>query len=166
MIRNTWHTKHTTIDDRRLQKEVRNLIIKYVLYQRNHKYSEYLAFECHSISMAIAQIIPELRCVHGLQVGIKSITEVGVVKAKLAPVYYYHSWLETPDESIIDAYPIGFMSLDPALIITKGPQRPAGGGMYIKDEQTIRDRIGAKMFRKSNFLVELMKECGYVYTEK
>ena len=116
--------------------------------------------------MAIAQIIPELQCVHGFQIGINSTADVEISKVKLVPVYYYHSWLETPDEAIIDAYPIGFISRDPALVITKGPQRPAGGGMYIKDEQTVRDRIGAKMFRKSNFLARLMQESGYVYTEK
>lgn len=78
--------------------------------------------------------------------------------------YTYHSWLETPDKSIIDAYPVGFMSCNPILVITKGPQSSCGGELYIEDEETIRKFINRRTYRKSLILADLIRKSGYRYS--
>jgi hypothetical protein len=115
--------------------------------------------------MAISQVIPKLKCIHGFLVGLRRKDKVND-DIKFMTEYTYHSWLKTPDGSIIDPYPVGFISCNPVLVITTGPQSSCGGELYIEHEDTIKKFINRKMYRKSLILADLIRKSGYIYTSQ
>ena len=80
---------------------------------------------CHSICRALAIIIPQLKVVDGLFLGLSQKKSSKAVRAN-------HSWLLTPDRAIIDPYPVGIISMSPLLVPTKGKYSSFYSGFFFK----------------------------------
>ncbi len=121
-----------------------------------HEHSRRLQFNCHPIHRAISHIIPDLKVRDGYYFGMAFIEEDGVTKIKRQETR--HSWLVTPDSAIIDAYPVGILSVNPVLVVTKGPFAPSGGNLYFPDQAVTREYCATReVFRKTQILVQLAK---------
>lgn len=123
-------------------------------------FAKNLDFNCHPIHRAIAQIIPELRCVDGYYFGLAKIKdEKG---ESTVTQHCSHSWLVTPDEAIIDAYPCGYMSVNPVLVVAKGSHAPHGGNLYIPNGETTDEACANRtVFRKTQVLVRFAEGWKY-----
>lgn len=157
MIHNSQHILNTTKLDRQLFGEVLDLTLKGWVQAENFEHVDRLNFECHSISLAISRIIPQLTCIHGLLIGMVK-SECPDTKEQIlrfAPTI--HSWLLTPDGSVIDAYPVGFMSCNPVLVITRGQPSYSGGMFYKPDKNVGPKYITREIYRKSVVLEKLFR---------
>jgi len=120
---------NTTELDRKLQKKVRFLGFHIDDYIVDLPFAKHLGFECHSIARAISMAIPELKVVDGVYLGLEWLSGDGdelTIRVRECS----HSWLETPDKAIIDAYPPGFITFDAVLVVAKGMHELFGKGLY------------------------------------
>ncbi len=116
-----------TTRDHELHQSVCELTHRASVYMSAHSEKEYI-MNCHSITRAIASRMPDLRVVSGRHVSIKYETAKQVFVT-----YTIHSWLATPDDAVIDAYPPTILSIAPIIVPTKGKYAEANAGMYIAD---------------------------------
>ena len=100
---------------------------------------------CHEMSRAINILFPNLKLVsgyyHGLQ---KNEGKFGILLTE-------HSWLETPDGSILDPYPVQAVSGSQVLLIaTKGMYESCGAVMYQyhEDGKKFHDRLSEKRAKR------------------
>src|SRR3989338_7413313 len=78
------------------------------------------SFECHSICRAVASKVTKLKVVDGKYVGVRQRRNRKKKTCRLYLRYATHSWLVTPSGSIIDPYPVGFLTPNPVLMVGKG----------------------------------------------
>jgi hypothetical protein len=100
---------------------------------------------CHSMSRAIALVIPELQLVDGYYMG-----------------SMIHSWLLTPDQAIIDALPVGIITTGSLLIPAAGRYMFPSMGIYNtngKIASSLRDRIETEeTLATAEYLAAIMRE--------
>lgn len=88
-----------------------------------------IAPTCHEVSRAMNIIFSDLKLVSGYYHGLEK-TENG-----FRIILTEHSWLETPDGSILDPYPVQAISGSQVLLIaTKGMYASCGSIMYQQDK--------------------------------
>ena len=88
-----------------------------------------IAPTCHEMPRAMSIIFPELKLVDGFYHGLEKVGDG--FKLFLTE----HSWLETPDGSIIDPYPVQAISGSQVILIaTKGIYACCGAVMYQPNE--------------------------------
>lgn len=118
-------------------------------------FCKHLIYECHTICRAIAMVIPELRVVDGNYLGFtRTKTDKGY---DLDLCTADHSWLTTPDDAIIDPYPVGFLAVNPVLVVTKGHYAPFGGQLYIPDNKITAKISTRSLWRKSHVLYRFIQ---------
>ncbi len=116
--------------------------------------------ECHSISRLISLIFKKLNLVDGYLIGLDLVP--GENKVKL--VHTNHSWLCTPDNAIIDPYPMGIISKTSALLLpTSGTiYCPHGGNLY-HERNDVRNHFDVpKCWRNARSSLRSLKK----YTKK
>lgn len=111
--------------DHELHCAVCEITINVRNYLNAHPTENYIV-NCHSITRALANFIPELQVASGRHVSIK-----GERDEQIFVTYTIHSWLVTPDEAIIEPYPPTFLAIAPILIPTKGEYSEANSGTYL-----------------------------------
>jgi hypothetical protein len=124
------------------------------LYMRDNPIGKNLSFECHSISGAIAVILPELTLTHGRYLGLERDPHN---TEQLALVSSYHSWLKTPDGAYIDAYAVGVYAYTPILIPTHGPLVSYGAGFYQEDASIVHQIDMDSVQNKIDTLVAIIR---------
>lgn len=147
-------SQSVTLADRKLHGQVCNLLLDYIEFvQTTNKTSR---GNCHSITRALSSHIKELRTVDGWYVGL----EMGGEKPSLK--YTPHSWLVTPDEAIIEPYPVGMLIPNPALIPTRSEYAHSGAGYYLSNPLiTVRMNIecsSLRVTRETAVITQLMKQ--------
>lgn len=125
-------------EDKRLLAKVMDILFKVEEYVKKIAESSLPTFECHATCRAIALHIRELKVADGHYVGVSRKRRKDKVDARLR--YCDHSWLVTPSGSIIDPYPVGFLALNPILVVTRGIYKNFGGGLYWPDKR-VTERI-------------------------
>ena len=130
-------------------------VVEYVrrLYDVNNDRPDGQEFlmECHSVSRALVQCVPQLRCVDGILRGVGKENEEWKLQGCL------HSWLVTPDGSIIDAYPVGFIYFYPVLIPVGHRYSPFGYELYEEDKSLTKQISNRQTYRRSLLLAKVMK---------
>lgn len=112
-----------------------------------------IRYECHSICQAVKWAVPELTLTHGRYLGIDLF--------KKEENYEYdirncrHSWLKTPDDTIIDPYPVGFLTVNP-VIIGKSDFGCFGRAFYFEQPDVIREIKYREIWKKARRMYELM----------
>lgn len=153
-------TKNTSKNDRRLLSQVMSCSNYMWRKFLESPHREHLAFNCHSIHRALAFKIPELRLVDGNYLGavVRETDPKFTVKLQVCS----HSWLVTPDDAIIDAYPVGYISANPVLVVTKGKFAPYGGNFYLPDP-TVTSECCAnrKVYRRTQQLIQFAQGWKY-----
>ncbi len=148
--------EHTTKEDKRLLGELGSLIWNFREYVDTLSFKDYLVYECHSICRAISMAMPKLRLVDGNYTGMEHISTVDGLNFKLC--YAAHSWLVTPDDAIIDPYPVGYLAINPVLVVNKGKYVVFGGNLYIPNPNVTAKISTRETMRKSQTLYRLIKE--------
>lgn len=98
-------------------------------------------FNCHSVVRFISLIYKELTVIDGMLIG----ADIDLKKSKASLKYTLHSWLETPDGNIIDAYPMGVIATTTALLIpTSGTKYCCHGGNLYQKEYDISNDFDSK----------------------
>lgn len=133
--------------DKKLFVKVMDIFLVTQNYVQNNLQGtkESLIFECHSTCRAIAEHVVELKVSDGHYIGITKNQSKEKVKVQLK--FCSHSWLVTPSGSIIDPYPVGFLSVNPVLIVTRGKYKSFGGNFYWEDEK-VTEVIDTKELRE------------------
>mgnify|MGYP003500663595 CR=1 FL=1 len=148
--------KATSRGDRFMQKEVRRIAFAVTAYSSKHQMASELVFTCHSVALAFSLMFPNLKLANGVLIGIKWVKRAGKVRSQLT--YCEHSWLVTSSGAIIDAYPVGLMTIDPILVVSKGNHKYYGGTSYYQDE-TIKFCISRAEIRKKAYaLLRVMRK--------
>jgi hypothetical protein len=158
MLFNSLHLKHTTELDRELCDKSAELMLNARENARKYGRKYNFDFNCHSVTLALASMVPELICKHGYMLGIKKDDPRNGESNLTLLAVTNHSWLQTPHGSIIDAYPVGVMACTPVLVITKGYQGYCGGELYVECQETIVSCITREIYRRSRFLTQLMQK--------
>jgi hypothetical protein len=117
--------------------------------------------ECHSVCRALALIVPELKVVDGWHFGLeKHDGTSGRFRPgeKLRHTACPHSWLETPDETIIDPHPIGYLSAGPVIVVTRGVYASFAANFYSADNIVTESKVKTGTIRRSRLLANLMRE--------
>ena len=158
MIRNSALEKSVTEKDKHLWGRAMMIILETAQYLHDHYPRKHdVTYECHSICRALAMFIPELTVVDGHFVGLKSRQIAEGCEFEIRNCG--HSWLLTPDEAIIDPYPVGFITTNPILIGPKSDYLFYGLEYYVADSQVTRSVVNKKVTRSSHVLFRFMKEC-------
>lgn len=131
------------------------LVNKFRDHVDNLAFKDRLIYECHSICRAIAKAMPSLRLVDGNYMGLQKIPNEGSFGFELR--YAAHSWLETPDEAIIDPYPVGILAANPVLVVNKGQYAPFGGQLYVADPRVTAEISTRKTWRKAETFYRLLQ---------
>jgi hypothetical protein len=97
---NTSITNATTERDRELQQRVSLMLLEVWGYASRFPFRSHLSFECHSIARAISMYIPELKLINGVYLGLEW-KKPESDKQVFSLTTCQHSWLLTPDGSII-----------------------------------------------------------------
>jgi hypothetical protein len=134
----------TTKKDRELQIKASHLVHKTRVYaSKTTDEVKNMDFECHSIATVLAMVVPELKVVHGVYVGIKILKD-----KSYQLITCDHSWLVTPDGAILDPYPVGYSVLiEVVLVPTQGEYIHYGAVNYVP-QKGIRFRITRKEINK------------------
>ena len=115
-----------------------------------------LDIDCHTIARLISRIFPELTLVDGYIIGldIKSSNDT------IPTVNTDHSWLQTPDQAIIDPYPMGLISTTGALLIpTSGTKFVAHGSNLYQEDKSVRSRFNAEeKWREARSCMRLLRK--------
>ncbi len=106
---------------------------------------------CHSISRAISQNVKHVQCVDGYMLGLQP-NESG----QLLLVRALHSWLVTNDNTIIDPYPVGYVTPCPVLA-GKGKYAAFGCVMYQSNKDVTKKILTPKMLRETWYLSRVIK---------
>lgn len=154
--------KATTKRDRVLHKKVRLLALEARDYLAKNYSKSKLSFECHSIARAISIIIPELKMVNGVYLGLEWSKKKTGPKCRIRTCR--HSWLVTPDGAILDPYPVGFITIDVPLVVTKGLYKMFGGAFYQKNEGVTSEISWKEVEEKSLILVKMIREAEKKHT--
>ena len=154
MLYNSSILDNTSDQDMKLLCEVMSLATKVRDYAKGLSYAKHLTFECHSICRAISMALPKLKCIDGSYAGLERIPAAGVV---FELQYTDHSWLLTPDGAIIDPYPVGYISVNPVIVVTKGQYSPFGGKLYVEDSRITTKVSARKLWRKSQVLYKMIQ---------
>jgi hypothetical protein len=148
---------HTTPQDHKLWGEVMTLILQTTEHIQKLPQSHWPTLNCHSICRALAICIPEVKVVDGLYLGLEcqrnGIPQQVAVEIRNCS----HSWLVTPDEAIIDPYPVGIIITNPILIGPKGPRTVFGHQLYFPDSEVTRRVMNPKIHRTSLIISGYMK---------
>lgn len=145
----------TTVSDRRLHREARVLAFATVDYVQKNPLKKPMVFECHVIARAIALALPRLKLVNGFYLGFKKRKRAG--RAFYQFVKCEHSWLVTPTGTIIDPYPVGYLTIDVIMVATRGPLKVYGGNQYLQDEKAKFAISRKEIRRKSLILLGIIK---------
>jgi hypothetical protein len=148
-------TDNTTKEDVRLFCQVMSLSQAVRDGADKHPHAQFLDFNCHPISRAIAKMIPRLKLVDGNFLGLITVEQEG--EKRFGIQHATHSWLVTPDDAIIDAYPVGFMSVNPILVVTKGRYAPHGGNFYVPDPSVTSEISNKEVWKKTQIILNLAK---------
>lgn len=112
---------------------------------------------CHSIARTLAETVHELKVVDGYYAGITTDDDSSHVMT-----HTEHSWLITPDNAIIECFPVGLMSPNPLLIPTKGKYAHAGSGYYLTSqklaEEICRKIVNRTMFRQVRVIRKIIMQ--------
>ncbi len=89
---------------------------------------------CHTICRAVGRCVPELKVLDGWYLGVEPPIQFDGRQVLIGNIRRCaHSWLLTPDGTIIDPYPVGFVITNPILIPAKGDYRFFGYDLYVPD---------------------------------
>ncbi len=113
----------------------------------------HLRYECHSICLALKQILPELNLTHGCYLGVDITQTTGNFKCAIRNCR--HSWLVTPDNAIIDPYPVGFLSPNP-IIIGTSEFDCFGRTFYLEQPSVVSEINYKKVWRQAKAMSQLM----------
>lgn len=70
-----------------------------------------------------------------------------------------HSWLVTPDGTIIDPYPVAALSMNPVMYVTKGTYARITNWLFVPDEK-IRKKFYTKKLKTARILKNMYHEAG------
>ena len=157
MFLNTALLAKVTRADKRLFVEVTDMCLEtktYVLSLAKSARKKLPLFECHTICRAIAGHIPNLKVVDGYYVGVSQT--IGKNKATVYLRHCAHSWLVTPSGSIIDPYPVGFLSANAVLVVNRGRYKNFGGNLYWPIQKVAKKVSAKKLTRKVKLLSEII----------
>ena len=148
--------KGVTDKDKDFWVQCMDIILRVVKYMEKRPREYNPIVECHSICRGLAHNIPELTVVDGHYLGLEST-------AKDDPKSFLirhcdHSWLLTPDQAIIDPYPVGFISTNPVLIGPHGTYSVFSRHSYVPDPTVTRQVITRKVWRKTKIFCRLIDE--------
>lgn len=153
MILNSEVVKNVTNNDKRLLVRVMNFTTGLRQFIEQLPHAENLVFECHSICRGLAQAIPEVKYIDGDYIGLNKLPGD---KLRFDLCGASHTWLCTPDDAIIDPYPLGYMAINPVLIPTKGYYANFAGTAYIPNPEVTAQISNPKMRRKSQVFYEII----------
>jgi len=156
MIFNTALQKTFRKRDRRYWCRVLELLMIYADYMDAHKDLEDPGPNCHAICRGLAKLIPHTRVIDGNFIGLKHVMRKGKMHIKLR--FAAHTWLMLPSGSIIDPYPVGFMSTNPVLVVTRGIYKPFGQGAYMPDKSTTKAHVTKEVLGKARELTRLIRK--------
>ncbi|MEN9647267.1 MAG: hypothetical protein RLY57_71 [Candidatus Parcubacteria bacterium] len=155
MLFSTGITDHVSKRDLDLYCHTLGVVTKARAALEKHPHHKKLSFECHSICRALAKVIPELTLVDGHYLGLRIVNEEGEKRVQVGTAT--HSWFCTPDDSIIDPYPVGYLTPSPVLVVNRGPYKPFGGDHYIPLASVTREISNRELFRKTQILYSIIR---------
>ncbi len=98
--------------------DVIKLVHQFMGYAENLPEKVGITYNCHSVCRAIVATIPGLKLVDGRVVGMDlKTTKDSKTIGKCTFHGCDHSWLVTRKGSIIDPYPVGFITANPIIVV-------------------------------------------------
>jgi hypothetical protein len=148
--------KAVTEKDKKLWAQVIAILIRTQDFISQLPKKHDMVVECHTICRGLSMHIPELKLVDGHYLGYESVKENSEDRYSL--VSQRHSWLVTPDQAIIDPYPVGFCSTNPILVPSKGDYSNFGKTMYFPYPQVTGKISNRSLWRRSRVLLAFMQK--------
>jgi hypothetical protein len=145
-----------TAKDLEIQKRLCEISIMTLKYFSSAPDILKYTFNCHSISIALGSIEPEVKVIHGNVFGLvwtEKEPKVRQAQIKLCR----HSWLLTPDGAILDAYPVGFLALDIVLVPTTGTYAPYLSALYQEDTSVLSEIDMVEVQQNADILVGFIR---------
>lgn len=147
----------TTKKDQELLLEVCRLISISYDYAQTLPRGKVPTYRCHTICRALAIHVPELKVCDGIYVGAELTKEKRPTDLQARQAR--HSWLVTPDDAIIDPYPVGVIACgSPLLMPARGRYAPFGKGLYITDEAVASLVMTSKRKQETKILTGLLEK--------
>lgn len=135
---------------------VTELLMIYADFMAAHKDLNDPKPNCHAICRALAKHVRGIKVVDGNFIGLKQQKKKGQTYFKLR--FAAHSWLVTPSGTIIDPYPVGFMSVNPVMVVTRGEYKPFGHGAYMPDKSTTRTHVTQEVLATAREMTRLIRQ--------
>lgn len=114
------------------------------------------SLNCHIICRALEPFIKGVEFVDGYYVGINIKKKTDEEKTSLC--HCNHSWLKTSDDAIIDIYPVGFITMCPILVATKGYMASFGASIYLEDPSLAKEIMNRNLWRNTEVIKKHLKE--------
>jgi len=111
---------------------------------------------CHILCRILVPIINQLEIIDGYYIGINLAKRNEEGNTTIS--HCNHSWLQTNDGSIIDVYPVGFITMTPILVASKGVMSSFGKSMYVEDPGMLKPFINRDMYRNVEVGRKRLKE--------
>lgn len=109
--------------------------------------------ECHTISIAISMLIPEMKVRHGVYLG---FNKNGGQRKSLSLTDCAHSWNVAPGGTIIDSYPVGVINGGPVIVVSTGTYQPFGANLYIEGSQILKKLPMFKIWSRAALLADVI----------
>jgi hypothetical protein len=148
---------HVTDLDQKLWGKVMMLILETAKYVQDLPKLQKPGLNCHSLCRALAHCVSEVKVVDGLYLGTECHRNGNPNQVSVEIRNCTHSWLVTPDEAIIDPYPVGIIITNPILIGPKGPRTVFGYQMYFPNPEITNRVVNRTVWRESIVLAKCIK---------
>jgi hypothetical protein len=118
--------------------------MKMVVTNKNWKYP---GFDCHSVARFMSIIMTNCRLIDGYIIGLNKEGD------KYVSVTTNHSWITTPDNAIIDPYPMGVISTGSVILMPSNENiyNVHGSNLYVPDPVASRSRFSESDSWKNAF---------------
>ena len=118
-----------------LYEKVREIL--HTFYSFNSKHT--ILTNSHILARVVAGLVKDLTVVDGLFMGLSPNDDISVIKT-----YLDHSWLVTPDKTILEVFPVGSFVPNVIMLPTNGDFVIGGSGHYVENNfsaETIRKAL-------------------------
>lgn len=131
-----------------LYDEVRKVLHNFYRYNAKH----IILTNSHILTRVVAGLVNNLTVTDGLFAGLSPDDDISVVKT-----YLEHSWLVTPDKTILEVFPVGSFVPNVIMLPTNGDFVIGGSGHYVENKLTAKIIKGAIANRKAYRQIQMLK---------
>jgi hypothetical protein len=146
-----------TSSDAKLRAQAELLCSLACDYRKKRPDRDKLIFYCHPTARMLAFYMKNLKLVDGWFLGLK-FKKRPDGKTVYSVKGCQHSWLVTPDGTILDPCPIGFKQGGALLVVSRGKHVCYGSNLYLPDSAVTKKIEGKELSRQTKLFIELTRQ--------